>query len=253
MAAAGAGRRPRVLLGVTGSVAAVKAPQLAHKFASAGCDVRVVLTAKGAHFWKLTETYHPPSWASVATVPGATADRPISPVAARVLASSCSAPETLGDGFPASGVQAVLRDADEWDAYSTVKEDPVLHIELRRWADVLVVAPLSANTLGKLAHGMCDDLLSCLFRAWDPSRPALLCPAMNTLMWEHPFTARDKSALLALPCVTFVEPAEAVLACGDKGAGALADVDDIVRAALGALKTEASSAARGGAATDEQQ
>lgn len=132
MAAASAGRRPRVLLGVTGSVAAVKAPQLALKFASAGCDVRVVLTAKGAHFWKLTETYNPPSWASVAAVPGATEDRPISPVAARALATSCSAPEALGDGFPATGVQAVLRDADEWDAYSTVKEDPVLHIEVSR-------------------------------------------------------------------------------------------------------------------------
>jgi len=63
----------------------------------------------------------------------------------------------------------------------------------------------------------------------------LLCPAMNTLMWEHPFTRRDLDALDALPCLSLVRPAEALLACGDKGPGALAGVDDIAASALRAL------------------
>ncbi len=52
--------------------------------------------------------------------------------------------------------------------------DPVLHIELRRWADVLVLAPLSANTLAKVAHGLCDNLLTCVVRAWDFAKPLLV-------------------------------------------------------------------------------
>ena len=64
--------------------------------------------------------------------------------------------------------------------------DEVLHIELRRWADVIVVAPLSANSLAKLAGGLCDNLLTCVLRAWDFRRPALvrasLWPACCTLL-----------------------------------------------------------------------
>ena len=66
--------------------------------------------------------------------------------------------------------------------------DPVAHIELRRWADALVIAPLSANTLAKAAAGMADGLLTCVLRAWDWNKPALLAPAMNTAMWESPLT-----------------------------------------------------------------
>ena len=64
--------------------------------------------------------------------------------------------------------------------------DPVRHIEFRHWADLLVVAPLDANTLAKFAIGLCDNFLTCLFRAWDFAKPVILAPAMNTLMWDHP-------------------------------------------------------------------
>src|SRR6185295_16400642 len=67
---------------------------------------------------------------------------------------------------------------------------PVVHIELRRWADLFLIAPLDANTLAKLAAGLADNCLTCVWRAWDPARPIVLAPAMNTLMWEHPLTAR---------------------------------------------------------------
>ena len=75
--------------------------------------------------------------------------------------------------------------------------DSVLHIELRKWADILVIAPLDANTLAKLAVGLCDNCLTCVWRAWDPARAVGLAPAMNTLMWEHPFTRRHLRSLAA--------------------------------------------------------
>ncbi|XP_033045220.1 phosphopantothenoylcysteine decarboxylase isoform X3 [Trachypithecus francoisi] len=95
------------------------------------------------------------------------------------------------------------------------RSDPVLHIDLRRWADLLLVAPLDANTLGKVASGICDNLLTCVIRAWDRSKPLLFCPAMNTAMWEHPITAQQVDQLKAfgyveIPCVA------KKLVCGDE-------------------------------------
>lgn len=75
--------------------------------------------------------------------------------------------------------------------------DEVLHIELTRWADCLVVAPLSANYLAKVANGLCDDLLTSIIRAWPPDKPVLLCPAMHELMWRSPHTTLQLGALQA--------------------------------------------------------
>ncbi|XP_036824447.1 phosphopantothenoylcysteine decarboxylase isoform X3 [Oncorhynchus mykiss] len=107
------------------------------------------------------------------------------------------------------------------------RSDPVLHIELRRWADLLVIAPLDANTLGKIASGICDNLLTCVVRAWDTSRPLLFCPAMNTAMWHHPITSRQVDSLkefgyVEIPCIA------KKLVCGDQGKGAMAEVSTIV-------------------------
>ena len=77
------------------------------------------------------------------------------------------------------------------------RDDAVLHIELRKWADVFVIAPLDANTLAKLAVGLCDNCLTCVWRAWDLAKPVVLAPAMNTLMWQHPFTRRHLRAIAA--------------------------------------------------------
>ena len=120
----------------------------------------------------------------------------------------------------------VLRDADEWSMW-TQRCDPVLHIELRRWADLFVVAPLDANTLAKLANGLCDNLLTCVARAWDQRRPLLFAPAMNTLMWEHSITQPQVATLesFGYECVP---PVEKTLVCGDKGVGAMAEVATIV-------------------------
>lgn len=120
----------------------------------------------------------------------------------------------------------ICRDQDEWDSWRG-RGDPVLHIELGKWADLCVIAPLDANSLAKMAQGLCDNLLLCTARAWDFAKPLLFCPAMNTRMWEHPITAQQIETLRSwglqeIPCVA------KTLMCGDTGLGAMAEVDTIV-------------------------
>lgn len=120
----------------------------------------------------------------------------------------------------------VYTDKDEWEMWKQ-RSDPVLHIELRRWAHLMLIAPLDANTLGKIASGICDNLLTCVVRAWDLRRPLLFCPAMNTAMWSHPITARQISTLkefgyVEIPCIA------KKLVCGDEGKGAMAEVTTII-------------------------
>jgi len=121
--------------------------------------------------------------------------------------------------------------------------DPVLHIDLRDWADILVICPLSAHTLAKLAHGLSDDTLSCVARAWDfghgtrPAKPVVLAPAMNTAMWEHPLTSSQLATVQTFwnvgraptNLIRIVAPQVKPLACGEVGTGALASVDVILR------------------------
>ena len=99
-----------------------------------------------------------------------------------------------------------------------------------QWADVLVIAPLSANTLAKLAIGLCDTLLTCVFRAWDKGRrdkPIVVAPAMNTKMWEDPVTALHLGALRERYAIRTVGPVVKQLACKDVGMGAMAEPRDI--------------------------
>ncbi|GMJ15402.1 HAL3-like protein A, HALOTOLERANCE DETERMINANT 3, ARABIDOPSIS THALIANA HAL3-LIKE PROTEIN A [Hibiscus trionum] len=79
-------------------------------------------------------------------------------------------------------------DEHEWSCGGQVGGDNVLHIELQRWADLMVIAPLTANTLAKIAGGICDNLLTCIVRAWDYSKPMFFAPGMNTFMWKSPLT-----------------------------------------------------------------
>jgi phosphopantothenoylcysteine decarboxylase len=107
------------------------------------------------------------------------------------------------------------------------KDDPILHIDLRDWADVLVIAPCSANTLAKLANGLADNLLSCVARAWDFKKRMIIAPAMNTHMWEHPITKEHIEKLTEWGAL-FVQPQSKMLACKTEGMGALANISDIV-------------------------
>ena len=108
-------------------------------------------------------------------------------------------------------------------------ESAMDHISWAKWADILVVAPLSANTLAKIAHGICDDLLSTTICATPKETPIVLCPAMNTHMWEHPLTQRNLNILKDTKRFEWVLPVEKRLACGDVGVGGLADPSDILQ------------------------
>ena len=131
---------------------------------------------------------------------------------------------------------AVYSDANEWrweagkSPYRDywLKDDPVLHITLRDRADMLVIAPMSANTMGKIANGLCDNLLTSVVRAWDMNKPIYMCPAMNTKMWEHPVTETHIHQLKEWG-YDIIPPQEKLLACGDVGMGAMANIDDIIR------------------------
>jgi phosphopantothenoylcysteine decarboxylase len=211
-----------VLLGVTGSVAAIKTPELFALLTKQGHRVRVVATRPALYFFD---------------------------------------PNELGSR------DSLVLDEDEWPGREEGRRwqrgEPVLHIELRRWADILVIAPLDVNTLAKLAGGLTDNCLTCVWRAWDLSRPVVLAPAMNTLMWDHPATARhlcqvaadagasptdnlDPEAAVrwinercARLCVMM--PVSKRLACDDEGMGAMAAVEDIaetVRALLSKPREE---------------
>jgi phosphopantothenoylcysteine decarboxylase len=209
-----------VLLGVTGSVAAVKTPLLYAGLVAAGHRARVVATGPALYFFDPLEL------------------------------------DPLPGEPPRRNPEAVVLDEDEWPGRDGgrrwQRDDAVLHIELRRWADLLLIAPLDANTLAKLAAGLADNCLTCLWRAWEPGRPVVLAPAMNTLMWEHPLTARHLRQLAAdagapapadlepdvlpawinLRCrrLRVVPPVSKVLACGDEGVGGLAPQEDILAA-----------------------
>lgn len=168
------------------------------------------------------------------------------------------APDDLGPPDPGGG--PLFRDADEWPAARHQRGDPVLHIDFRYWADLLVVAPLDANTLAKFALGLSDNFLTCLFRAWDFRKPVILAPAMNTLMWDSPVTRRHLHQLLDdrgdgqqddswpldrvdavfarhAPSLVLIPPTSKRLACGDVGIGAMAEVSkiaEVVRQCLAA-------------------
>ena len=103
----------------------------------------------------------------------------------------------------------------------------VKHITLAENADILVIAPASANIIGKIAGGIADDLLSATVMAAATTTPVYLAPAMNTNMYENPIVQANIEKLTALG-YKFIEPKESLLACGVTGKGALADVDVII-------------------------
>jgi phosphopantothenoylcysteine synthetase/decarboxylase len=112
---------------------------------------------------------------------------------------------------------------------------PVEHIELAQWPDVVAIAPATANVIGKIAHGIADDMLTTVVMATLPATPVVIAPAMNTRMWQNPIVQHNIQLLRSLdPRYRFVPPREALLACGDYGEGALATPADIVAEILAA-------------------
>ena len=115
--------------------------------------------------------------------------------------------------------------------WSTPEEYRSIHISLADWASVVVVAPATANIIGKAAHGICDDLLSTtLCACW--AKPVLLAPAMNDRMWENPAVQRNVDALKERGW-QMVGPARGRLACGTEGLGRMAEPGEILKAVEG--------------------
>src|SRR6185295_10520347 len=119
------------------------------------------------------------------------------------------------------------------DQFALGAEGDIRHISLADAADLLLVAPATANTLGKFARGIADDALSTLFLA--NTAPVLVAPAMNVNMFRHPAVVENLDALRARG-VGVIEPGTGYLACGWLGEGRLAEVPEIVEAAMAALQ-----------------
>jgi phosphopantothenoylcysteine decarboxylase / phosphopantothenate---cysteine ligase len=181
---------PRVLLGVTGGIAAYKSPELVRRLVERGCDVQVVMS-RGAH-------------------------------------------EFVG----ALTFQAVSGRRVRDDLWDTAAEAAMGHIELARWADVIIVAPATAHFLGTLAAGLSGDLLSTVCLA--TTAPIVLAPAMNQAMWANSAVQANR-ALLEARGVRFLGPASGDQACGETGPGRMLEPNDIAGALLeqtGRLQTQ---------------
>lgn len=121
------------------------------------------------------------------------------------------------------------------DVMQERQPDRINHIELAKQADLFLIAPASANLIGKLAHGLADDLISTVALALTAEVPKLIAPAMNTNMYQNPIVQRNL-AILKEVGYQEIAPREALLACGDFGRGALATVEAIVEQAVAALE-----------------
>lgn len=125
------------------------------------------------------------------------------------------------------GVEEVFLPHDDFIPANLSSGNTVLHIELVKWADKMIVAPASANTMSRLATGITNDLLTSIFLAYG-KKPVLIFPAMNTEMWNNPRIQEHKSKLESLSNVGVINPVAGLLACGDIGAGKFPEVDSVV-------------------------
>ena len=169
----------RILLVISGGIAAYKSLDLIRRLKDEGASVRCILTEGGAKF--------------------------ITPLSVSALS-----------GEPCFS-----------NLFSEEEEERLGHIRLSREADVIVVAPATANMLAKMAHGLADNLASAVLLA--SNKPVFVAPAMNSMMWQHPAT-RANIATLKERGVRQIGPASGMLACGEEGAGRLADLEDILNA-----------------------
>jgi phosphopantothenoylcysteine synthetase/decarboxylase len=176
-----------IVLGVTGSIAAHKAADLASLLAKAGYNLRVVMTADAQRF--------------------------ITPLPFKTLSRN-----------------PVITDLyDEEEGWKPT------HIRLADEADLLLLAPATANIIAKLSHGIADDALTCIALALNPKAKLLLAPAMNGKMWLHAAT-QENVATLKSRGAEFLGPEEGMLSCGYEGIGRLWPVDQIAARAMELLR-----------------
>ena len=170
----------KVVLGVSGGVAAYKAVDLASKLTAAGAEVRTVMTENSLRM------------------------------------------------VGAKSFEAVTGGPVYTSMWEEVQEYEIGHVSLADWVDVVVVAPATANIIGKVANGICDDLLSTVLCAsWQ--KPAIFAPAMNEKMWENP-AVQENVKILKQIGVKLIGPGKGRLACGTEGVGRMAEPMEILEA-----------------------
>lgn len=207
----------RLLLGASGSVASIKMPQLVNKLAR----LRVPFPDQAGNRWELRFLVN--VILTDAASRFVTKDQIIDYVKSQKQESEGGVSSAVLEHIK------VFQDEDEWRQWQK-KGDPVTHIDLRQESDLFLIAPLSANSLAKIANGLCDNLLTCVIRAWNfNEKPVSVCPAMNTVMWNSPFTSKHLGVLSKELGVHIIDPVSKQLACGETGVGAMAHVDDIVK------------------------
>ena len=177
----------KIILGVTGSIAAHKAADLTSLLVKAGCTVRVVMTADAQKF--------------------------ITPLPFKTLSRQ-------------SVVTDLYQEEEGWKP---------THIDLADEADMLLIAPATAQTMAKMALGLADDALTCIALALNPKAKLLIAPAMNGKMWLHPATQQNAATLTARGA-KFIGPDIGELSCGYEGIGRLWPVDKIAAEALSLLR-----------------
>lgn len=116
------------------------------------------------------------------------------------------------------------------------KEYCIEHIGLAQWADCALIVPASANTIAKLALGVCDNLLTTVMLSLPKKTHLYVAAAMNTNMWKHPATKQNINTLKKFKNCKIISPCKGLLACGDKGEGVLAPLEEIVKEVKKALK-----------------
>ena len=171
----------KILLGVSGSIAAYKAADICSQLGKLGGDVTVILTENSQQFV----------------------------------------------GVPT--FRALTRNPVLTGVFDEPNAKRIAHIDLAQSANLVLIAPASANLIAKMAHGIADDMLTTCLLALPAAIPLLVAPAMNTVMWEHPATVTNLQTLKSRG-VEILEPGYGLLACLDVGAGKLASVEEIVGA-----------------------
>ena len=167
----------RILIGVSGGIAAFKSIEIVRRLSELGANIRVMMTQNSTQF--------------------------ISPLTFQALTN-----------YPV-----------RTDLFDLEAERAMSHIELARWADLILIAPASANCVAKLANGICDDLLTTVCLASD--KPLVIAPAMNRLMWQNRATKANIKTLKSRQ-MAFIEPSVGFQACGEYGPGRMAEVETIV-------------------------
>ncbi|MCJ1234721.1 hypothetical protein MMC14_002684 [Varicellaria rhodocarpa] len=202
-----------LLLAASGSVATIKIPHMVHALSNhPHLSIRIIFTKSAENF-----------------LSGQSVEQP-----------------ALGSLIDIRNVDSIHLDEDEWKKPWT-RGGAILHIELRRWSHMLVIAPLSANTMAKMTVGIADNLLLSVVRAWDTTgeiegngevKRIIIAPAMNTAMWRQPVSKKQLKVLedewgIAGNCqggwIEVLRPVKKELACGDVGSGAMREWNEIVR------------------------